>query len=99
MSDQDQTQQTAPQLQIADLLLTAQLIQLVTQRGAFKAEELEQVGGLYNRVVAFLQASGALTPVQAPADTTAPATPETPAPATADATAPATADATAPVAQ
>jgi hypothetical protein len=98
MSDQT-TEQAAPQLQIADLLLTAQLIQLVTQRGAFKAEELEQVGGLYNRVVAFLQASGALTPVDAPAGTTAPATPDTPAQAPADATAPATADATAPVTQ
>lgn len=72
-------QQPVAQLQIADLLLTAQLIQLTTQRGAFKAEELSQVGGLYDRVVAFLQASGALAPAgeaTTPADETA--TAETP---------------------
>ena len=50
------------QLQLQDLMLAAQVIQLVTQRGAFKAEEMEQVGGLYNRLVTFLQASGVLTP-------------------------------------
>lgn len=66
-------QQPAPQLQIADLLLTAQLIQLTTKRGAFNAEELTQVGGLYDRLVAFLQASGALTPAQAPESAEAPA--------------------------
>lgn len=55
-------QQPAAQLQISDLLLTAQVIQLTTQRGAFRADELTQVGGLYDRIVAFLQASGALAP-------------------------------------
>jgi hypothetical protein len=69
----EQPQAPAPQLQIADLLLVAQVIQLTTKRGAFNAEELSQVGGVYDRIVAFLQASGALTPAQtdAPADTPA----------------------------
>jgi hypothetical protein len=81
MSDELQQNQTteqapapAPQLQIADLLLTAQLIQLTTKRGAFNAEELSQVGGLYDRIVAFLQASGALKPAEeagTPAETPA----------------------------
>jgi hypothetical protein len=85
MSDQtvDQSTDTAVeapatvQLQLQDLMLAAQVIQLVNQRGAFKAEEMEQVGGLYSRIVAFLQASGALKPAEstdAPAasdDTTA----------------------------
>jgi hypothetical protein len=58
---------TTPQLQINDLLLTAQFIQIASQRGAIKPEEFTQIGGLYDRLVAFLQASGAITPAQAPA--------------------------------
>ena len=50
-----------PQLQLADLLLATRLIQLTAQRGAYHAEELSQVGGLYDRFVAFLKASGAIT--------------------------------------
>jgi hypothetical protein len=81
MSDEQTTQETqpivdaqtqaapqAPQLQLADLMTAAQVIQLVSQRGAIKAEEMELVGGLYTRLVSFLQASGALQPA-------APATP------------------------
>ena len=66
------TEAPAAQLQISDILLAAQVMQLVSQRGAFKAEEMEQVGGLYNRLVAFLQASGAVQPApETPADTAA----------------------------
>ena len=75
---QDQTQQPAPeavQLKLADLVLTAQLIQICSSRGAFKTEEFTQVGGLYERLVQFLQASGALTPADQPAETPAPAQP------------------------
>jgi hypothetical protein len=65
------------QLQIQDLILTAQVLQLVTQRGAIKAEEMEAVGGLYNRLVSFLQSSGALQPSTAdtPTGESAPADP------------------------
>jgi hypothetical protein len=60
----EQAQSEPIQLKLADLLLSAQVIQLATQRGAIKAEEMEQVGGLYNRLVTFLQVSGALQPSQ-----------------------------------
>ena len=43
-------------------MLVSKIIQLTTQRGAYKAEELEQVGGLYNKLVAFLQSTGAISP-------------------------------------
>ena len=84
MSDQTTTPETtdapaAAQLQLQDLMLAAQVIQLASQRGAIRAEEMSQVGGLYERIVAFLQASGALQPAQTP-NTDAPA--ESPAPVT-----------------
>lgn len=56
-------------LTLQDLLLTAQIIQLTTQRGAFRAEELAQVGGLYNKLIAFLESTGAVSR-QAPAGAT-----------------------------
>lgn len=57
---EQQTPQPAPSLTLQDLVLVAQIIQLTSQRGAFKAEELESVGGLYNKLIAFLQSVGAL---------------------------------------
>jgi hypothetical protein len=64
---------------LQDLMLAAQVIQLASQRGAIRAEEMSQVGGVYERIVAFLQSSGALQPAQTPAAPTAPATPAAPA--------------------
>jgi hypothetical protein len=46
----------------------AQIIQLTSQRGAFKAEELADVGGLYNKLVAFLQSTGAIAPAPVPTE-------------------------------
>ena len=63
-------QQAAPSLTLQDLVLVAQIIQLTSTRGTFRAEELEQVGGLYNKLVAFLQSTGALTPAAAPTEET-----------------------------
>jgi hypothetical protein len=63
-------QQPASSLTLQDLVLVAQIIQLTTQRGAFKAEELADVGGLYNKLIAFLQSTGALTPPPAPTEET-----------------------------
>jgi hypothetical protein len=61
----------AVQLQLSDLLLAAQVVQVASQRGAFKPEEFTQIGGLYDRLVAFLQASGAIKQQEeAPADST-----------------------------
>lgn len=53
------------QLQLQDLLLAAQVVQLASQRGAIKPEEMATIGGLYNRLVAFLQETGALQPAPA----------------------------------
>jgi len=63
-------QPQAPGLTLQDLVLVAQIIQLTSQRGAFKAEELEQVGGLYNKLIAFLQSTGAIAPPAAPTEET-----------------------------
>ena len=57
-TQQEQTQAT--QLQLSDLLLCMQAIQLATTRGAFRAEEFTQIGGVFDRVTAFLKASGAI---------------------------------------
>ena len=61
-------QQPTQGLSLQDLVLVAQIIQLTTQRGAFKAEELASVGGLYNKLVAFLESTGAVK--RAPEDAT-----------------------------
>lgn len=66
MSDQatnpevtQENQEPTAQLQLADLVTCVQAIQLASQRGAFKAEEFTQVGGVFDRITAFLRASGA----------------------------------------
>jgi hypothetical protein len=57
-----ETQQpAAPSLTLQDLILVAQIIQLTTQRGAYRAEELQNVGTLYNKLIAFLDSVGAIT--------------------------------------
>ena len=60
MSDQTTEQATAPQLQLADLLACIQIIQVASQRGAFKAEEFTQIGGVHDRIMTFLKVSGAI---------------------------------------
>jgi len=81
MTDATQTTQATQQtgLTIQDLTLTLQVIQAATSRGAFKADELTAIGGLYDRIFKFLEAAGVVTtqPVSE-----APAT-EAPAPAAA----------------
>jgi len=62
-------QQAAPSLTLQDLVLVAQIIQLTSTRGTFRAEEMEQVGGLYNKLIAFLQSTGALAPAATPTPT------------------------------
>lgn len=63
--DAVQTPEQAPQaatgLTLQDLILVAQVIQLTSQRGAFRAEEMEQVGGLYNKLIGFLESTGAIS--------------------------------------
>ena len=58
----------AVSLQLSDIILAAQVIELASSRGAFKADELTAIGGCYDRLFKFLKASGALTPPAAPAE-------------------------------
>jgi hypothetical protein len=52
--------ENAPSLTLQDLVLVAQIIQVTTQRGAYRAEELQNVGSLYNKLIAFLESVGAI---------------------------------------
>lgn len=54
-------QPSAPSLTIQDLVQFAQIIQVSSKRGAFRAEELANVGTLYNKLIAFLDGAGAIT--------------------------------------
>ena len=49
------------QLQLSDLVLLLEVIQLSSSRGAFKPEEFTAVGGVYERVFAFLESTGAVS--------------------------------------
>jgi hypothetical protein len=60
----DQTQAPAPaaeptqspDLNVSDLAALRSIIEVATQRGAFKAAELEAVGKAFNKLNAFLEA-------------------------------------------
>lgn len=59
--------QAAPDLNLNDLLAMRNLIDVVTTRGAFKANELSSVGVLFDKLNAFLEAAqkqSAPTPAQ-----------------------------------
>ena len=45
------------QLSIQDIVLSANVIDLATQRGAFKAAEASQVGVCFEKLVAFIKAN------------------------------------------
>lgn len=49
---------TKPSLTLQDLTLMVQILEVGTARGAWKADELSSVGGLYDRVASFLTAAG-----------------------------------------
>lgn len=53
-------QPAAPSLQLSDLVLALQTIQAVAQRGAFRADEMSTVGGLHDRLFAFLESQGVI---------------------------------------
>jgi hypothetical protein len=50
----------APQLGVNDLKLMANIIEVVSNRGAIKASEMAAVGSLYNNLMNFLIANGAV---------------------------------------
>jgi len=70
-----QPDEATVQLQLSDLMLCAQALQLASTRGAFRTEEFTQVGGVFDRITAFLKASGALSSSSAPTSDETVATP------------------------
>jgi len=68
---EETTQENAPALSLQDLVLMMNLIRATSERGAIRAEEMTEVGTVYNKLVAFLQHSGAIKPAQAPAENSA----------------------------
>jgi len=52
---QEATQQQSPDLNVNDLAALRSIIDVATQRGAFKAPELEAVGKAYNKLNSFLE--------------------------------------------
>lgn len=52
-----QAEQQSPSLSLNDLASIRNLIEVVTQRGAFKANELSSVGVLFDKLNVFLEAS------------------------------------------
>ncbi len=65
---QNTPQESAPGLQLSDLVLTLKLIQATAQRGAIRAEEMAEVGALHDRLTKFLVASGAIKPAAQPTE-------------------------------
>ena len=66
-------------LTIGDLRLMARLVQVSSERGAIRADEMATVGDLYNRLTQFLNTVAPVAPAPQPADSTAPETTDAPA--------------------
>ena len=64
MEPLNQNENNQPGLAIQDLRVAADIINICTQRGAFRANELSSVGLLYDRLTAFLTANDASTEPQ-----------------------------------
>lgn len=74
-----QAQPAAPTgLTLNDLTVVLNIIQVVSQRGAIRPEEMTTVGTAYERIFSFLESQGAVTRQQ-PAAAEKPATEEQPA--------------------
>jgi hypothetical protein len=56
-------------LTVQDLIVAKNIIDIVAQRGAIRADEMPVVGAFYTKLVAFLKEAGAFP---APAETPAP---------------------------
>jgi hypothetical protein len=66
MTDEVQAAQ-APSLTVTDLIVLFNLTQAAAQRGAIRAEEMQVVGGVFDKLTQFLTAAGAINQA-APAD-------------------------------
>jgi hypothetical protein len=56
-STEAQQQPAGPELNINDLVALKSIVEVATQRGAFKAGELEAVGKTFNKLSQFLDAT------------------------------------------
>ena len=56
----------APSLSLSDLVLLLNLVRVTAERGAIKAEEMSAVGTVHDKLLKFLQASGAISTQQPP---------------------------------
>lgn len=63
-----------PSLALADLVLLLNLIRVTAERGAIKADELSAVGAVHDKLMKFLEASGALNKSVTQTETQAQAT-------------------------
>jgi len=57
MTEQIEQQNSSVVLGLADLALMANIIQVTSERGAIKAGEMQAVGALYSKLVAFVNAN------------------------------------------
>ena len=48
---------TPPSITIQDIAFLVQIVEIVSQRGAFRADELSSVGAVYDKVKAFIVAN------------------------------------------
>ena len=55
----DQPVETRPTLTLQDLAAMIQVLETASERGTWKVGELSTVGGLYDRIAAFLDAANA----------------------------------------
>lgn len=75
MSETNQETAKAPVgLNVQDLLLMVKLIHIGTERGAWRTDELTTVGGVFERLVNFLESVGAVTRTPVTETASAPAT-------------------------
>ena len=58
--------QEAPSLSLQDIATFVQIIDIVSRRGGFEGQELEQIGGLRNRTVKFLNVAAEAKGQEAP---------------------------------
>ena len=66
MAPQGAEGQEAPQLSLQDIATFVQIIDICSKRGGFEGQEMEAIGGLRNRTVAFLNAASAEKGQEAP---------------------------------
>lgn len=58
VANQEAQQKPSADLNISDLVAIRNILDVASQRGAFKASELESVGKVYNKLSTFLEAAG-----------------------------------------